>query len=45
MPSLTSLSLSGKKITNAVLTHMAKQPAAKKLLRLSLDEICLKLAS
>ncbi len=37
MPSLTSLSLSGKKITNAVLTHMAKQPAAKKLLRLSLD--------
>ena len=29
MPALTSLSLSGKKITNAVLTHTAKQPAAR----------------
>jgi len=37
LPSLTALALSGKKITNAVLTHMAKQPACKNLTSLSLS--------
>ena len=39
MPALTSLSLSGKKITNAVLTHTAKQPGARNLTTLKLTDI------
>ncbi|KAJ1489988.1 hypothetical protein T484DRAFT_1885031 [Baffinella frigidus] len=37
LPSLTTLSLSGKKITGAVLTHVAKLPAASNLTTLCLD--------
>ena len=39
MPSLTSLHLSGKKVTNAVLVHASKQPMAKSLSSLSLADI------
>ena len=39
LPGLTSLSLSGKKITNAVLTSFAKSPAAKNLTTFHLTDV------
>ena len=39
MPKLNELSLSGKKITNAVITHLAKLPAAKTITSFALTSV------